>query len=126
MKGAAFPLILGTVLIALWYFARPPERPGFMPEPGLLERLFGGPGVFIAYHGPPGIGVAFLLAGTILVITGLLLATLAVIERRRRAKAEGARAPIKMLFPLVSFIFAALFIVILSPAIISIMINLRT
>jgi len=30
-----------------------------------------------------------------------------------------------MLFPLVSFIFAALFSVVLSPAIISIMINLR-
>jgi hypothetical protein len=85
MKGAAFSLIFGTVLIALWWYALPPERPGFMPEPGLLERLFGGPRVFIAYHGPPGIGVAFLLAGTILVITGLLLASITVIERRRRA-----------------------------------------
>jgi uncharacterized membrane protein YfcA len=99
MKGATISLILGTVLIALW----------------LTESL--------AYRG---FGVAFLLAGTILVITGLLLATLTAVERRRRAKAEGAQAPIQMLFPVVSFIFGALFGVIVSPAIITIMINLRT
>ena len=48
------------------------------------------------------------------------------IERRQLAEAEAARAPIKMLFPLVGCIFPSLFIVILGPAIISIMINLKT
>ncbi len=107
MKGAAISLILGTALIALWFLSL-----------RVAESL--------VYSG---FGVAFLFAGTTLVITGLLLATLTAVERPRRASAEVARAPIKI--PLVSFIFAsfifaALFIVILSPAIISIMINLRT
>ena len=126
MKRAAVPLIVGTVLIAMWYFPLPPERPGFMPEPGPLALLFGGPSLFIQHHGPAGLGVAFLIAGIILVITGVLLATLAALERRQRAKAEAARAPINMLLPLVGCIFPSLFIVILGPAIISIMINLRT
>ena len=100
MKGAAISVILGTVLVALWFPGFPSERDGFR-------------------------GIGLLFAGTTLVITGLLLATLIAVDRRRHPEAEAARAPNKMLFPLVSFMFAAMFSVILGPAFISIAINLR-
>ena len=42
-------------------------------------------------------------------------------RRRQSVKAEALKAPVKMLFPLVLFIFPAIFIVLLLPTVLNLM-----
>ena len=42
-------------------------------------------------------------------------------RRRQKAKAEALKAPVKMVFPLVIFIFPAIFVVALLPSVLSMM-----
>jgi tight adherence protein C len=71
-----------------------------------------------------------MMQGQILGVSiGQILRSLAVeMRKRRRAHAEqqAQKAPIKMLFPLVFMIFPAMFIVILGPAVVSILHALRS
>ena len=60
---------------------------------------------------------------------GQILRTLAIeMRKRRRARAEqqAQKAPIKMLFPLIFMIFPAMFVVILGPALVSIIHSLKS
>ena len=41
--------------------------------------------------------------------------------RRQKAKAEALKAPVKIVFPLVMFIFPAIFVVVLLPSLFSLM-----
>ncbi len=47
-------------------------------------------------------------------------------RRRQKAKAEALKAPIKMIFPLVIFIFPAIFVVTLMPSVLSILKNFQS
>jgi tight adherence protein C len=47
-------------------------------------------------------------------------------KRRQRAEEMAAKAKVKILFPLVLFIFPCIFIVLLAPALLSIAKNLQT
>ena len=74
-------------------------------------------GEAVAWHAPeyPSASTVWISAAADPVIR------IALISRSKKAEETAMKAPLKMLFPLIGFIFPALFVVILAPAVLSFM-----